>query len=115
MDSFFYSFNYDYYLIVYYIIKSFWLTDESSTPLILISAGYIVYIMIIEIVILIKTNIKYDEIFYTVTLIIYLKYFLYGLCMDIMYIVYYYLFIRCFLSDESRRKVHSFICFCKKY
>ena len=103
------------YLIVYYIIKSFWLTDESSTLLILISAGYIVYIMIIEIVILIKANIKYDEIFYTVTLIIYLKYFLYGLYMDILYIECYYLIIRCFLSDESRRKFHSFICFCKKY
>ena len=100
------------YLIAYYIINYFWLNDNSSKKnFILITLGVVAYILIIEIILLYK-NVNYDigDVFYCVTVIIYVKYIIHAILMEIFVSIYYYMF-KCCCSTSCNDQFESFFYF----
>ena len=101
------------FLAIYYIIYNFCLADKSHKSLIIYCPlGAFFYIIIIEIVLLCKTNVGYNEIFYSLAVINYFIYIPCGLYMILAISIYYYLFFRCCCSDNCRRTMDNFLCFC---
>ena len=101
------------FLAIYYIIYNFCLADKSHKSIIICcSLGVFFYIIIIEIVLLCKKNVGYNEIFYSVAVINYFIYIPCGLSMILVISIYYYLLFRCCCSDNCKRRMDDFLCFC---
>ena len=101
------------FLVIYYIIYNFCLADKSHKSIIICcSLGVFFYIIIIEIFLLCKKNVGYNEISYSVAVINYFIYIPCGLYMILVISIYYYLLFRCCCSDNCKRRMDDFLCFC---
>ena len=100
------------FLIIYYIIYNLFRPYPNNLFIPLVSLAAIAYILTIEIYILVKREINYDEVIYTVTVINYIKYIGHALMTTIYIAVIYYLYcLKCCCSYSCNEATEEFIYF----